>query len=335
MDLSEIGEFGLIERIRQIIGAETPPLIKGIGDDAAVIASDPASVILLTSDAMAQGRHFQRQWMSPRQIGFRAAAAALSDIAAMGGAADAILCTLCLPPTWSVEEAEELVGGVQAVAGSFGISLAGGDIVAADGPLLIDVIVVGRAERDNLWLRENAQVGDRILVTGALGDAAAAIALFSSHQSGRRDEFPQLMQSLTAPVPRLEAAAALAPLGKVHAAIDISDGLLQDAGHVAAASDVAMRLWASDVPVSRQLLECAGLLGADPLSWAAAGGEDFELLLTAAPADVPDLQATLRQASVHLTDIGEVAAGSDAHLLDDHGHEIHLVTAGWNHFRGA
>ncbi len=331
MDLSEIGEFGLIKRIRQIIGAETPPLIKGIGDDTAVIASHPGSVILLTTDAMVQGRHFQRQWMSPRQIGFRAAAAALSDIAAMGGTADAVLCTLCLPPTWTVEEAEELIGGVQAVACRFGISLAGGDIVS----LLIDVIVVGRAERDNLWLRENAQIGDRILVTGALGNAAAAIALLSSHQSSRRDEFPQLMQSLTAPVPRLEAAAALAPLGKVHAAIDISDGLLQDACHIAAASGVAMRLWASGLPVSRQLLDCADLLGADPLSWAAAGGEDFELLLTAAPADVPELQAALRQTSVHLTDIGEVAAGSDAHLLDDHGQEIHLVTAGWDHFRGA
>ncbi len=335
MDLSEIGEFGLIQRIRQIIGTETPPLIKGIGDDAAVIASQRGAAILVTTDAMVEGRHFLRRWMPSRQIGFRAAAAALSDIAAMGGAADAILCTLSLPPTGTVEEAEGLVGGIQAVAGRFGVSLAGGDIVAADGPLLIDIVVVGHAQRDNLWLRENARVGDRVLVTGALGNPAAAIALLGSRHSGRRADFPQLMQSLTAPVPRLELAAALAPLGKVHAAIDISDGLLQDAGHIATASGVALQLQASELPVAGQLLDCADLIGADPLSWAAAGGEDFELLLTASAADVTDLQAAARELAVSLSDIGAVTAGSDAHLLADDGQEIPLVTAGWDHFRGA
>ncbi len=333
MDLSEIGEFGLIARIAQIVGEGNAPLIKGIGDDAAVITSEPDVVTLLSTDAMVEGQHFRFDWMSPYQVGHRAAAAALSDIAAMGGQPIALFCTLCLPSTCTVERAEQLIAGLQALAARFGISLAGGDIVATDGPLVVDVVALGKAHPDALWLREGAQAGDRVLVTGTLGNPAAAIELLLSDKSFRSAQFPQLLQSLTAPVPHLKAAAALAPIGKVHGAIDISDGLLQDAGHVATASGVAMQLRAADIPVSEQSLKCAELLGRDPLHWAAAGGEDFQLLLTAPPADVPQLQAALHALSVPLTDIGEVTPGAGVQLLDDNGDDICLVTGGWDHFR--
>ncbi len=334
MDLSELGEFGLIERIRRIAGAGQWPVVKGCGDDTAVIASRPGSVILVSTDAMVEGRHFHREWMSAYQTGARAAGAALSDIAAMGGSATAIFCTLCISAAWTVEDIEELVQGLAAVADDFGLCLAGGDIVSSAGPLVIDVTALGEAHAERLWLREGAQVGDAVLVTGALGNAAGAIAMLEAGRASDLTRFPHLAAKLRAPVPRLEVAAGLSALGHVHAAIDISDGLVQDAGHVAEASGVGVELWASRLPVSRELLDCADLLGADALQWAAAGGEDFELLLTADGGDVAALQEALRQLAVPLTEIGQVTEGSGVRLLDDEGGEIGLPAGGWNHFRG-
>ena len=334
MDLSELGEFGLIQRIRRIAGAGQWPVVKGCGDDTAVIASRPGSVILVSTDAMVEGSHFRREWMSAYQLGTRAAGAALSDIAAMGGTATAIFATLCISAAWTVEDIEELVKGLAAVANDFAICLAGGDIVSSAGPLVIDVTALGEAHAERLWLRGGAQVGDAVLVTGTLGNAAGAVAMLEAGKHSDLSGFPHLAASLRAPVPRLEVAAAFSALGHVHAAIDISDGLVQDAGHVAEASDVGVELWASRLPVSRQLLECAELLGADALQWAAAGGEDFELLLTADPGDVSALREALSQSSVPLTEIGKVTEGCGVRLRDDDGDEVRVAAGGWDHFRG-
>ncbi len=333
MDLSELGEFGLIERIQRIAGADQWPVVKGCGDDTAIIASRPSSVTLVSTDAMVEGRHFHREWMSPYQVGARAAGAALSDIAAMGGTATAIFSTLCIPKSWTVEDAEELVGGLAAVAHDFGICLAGGDIVSSAGPLMIDVTALGEAHPQRLWLRAAAAVGDAVLVTGTLGNAAGAVAMLDAKRASELSGFPHLVAKLKAPVPRLEVASALSALGHVHAGIDISDGLVQDAGHVAEASGVGIELWASQIPVSRQLLDCAKSLGADALQWAAAGGEDFELLLTAACRDVSALQQALSDSPIPLTQIGQVTDGSGVRLLDDEGDEVTVTTGGWDHFR--
>lgn len=333
MDLSEISEFGLIERIAQIAGSASAPLLKGIGDDTAVIATASDRVMLLTSDAMVEGRHFRRDWMTPYQIGTRAAAAALSDIAAMGGTAGAVFCTLCISRDWTVEAAEELFLGINSVAHHFGVSIGGGDTVSTTGPLVLDVVVVGTARHDLLWFRDAARPGDRVLVTGTLGDPAAAIALLSSAEAQWRSRFPKLMMSLTAPTARLCEAAALAPLRLVHAGMDISDGLVQDAGHIAKASRVGITINADSIPVSEELLHCAEVLDTDPLGWAAAGGEDFELLLTAEADSVPRLRDALTPLGVPLTDVGEVTIGSGVRIVDEGGVDVLLERSGWDHFQ--
>jgi thiamine-monophosphate kinase len=175
--------------------------------------------------------------------------------------------------------------------------------------------------------------GDRILVTGPLGGASAAIAMYEASLPTQLQRFRLLLERLTSPIPRFDVASALAPMMVVHAAIDISDGLLQDAGHVAKASGVRMELQAAALPVDKQLLDCATLLDANPLHWAAAGGEDFELLLTTPPEQVPQMQAAVAEIGVSLTDIGEVVEGEGVVLLDEADEQLHVPTHGWDHLR--
>lgn len=340
MNWSHVGEFGLIERIRHIAGSPRPPLITGIGDDAAVLSPTSATLALVSTDAMVEGRHFLRAWMTPAQIGARAAAAALSDIAAMGGIPTALLCSLCIGSGWTVAEIEELVQGASDLGRRFRVSLAGGDVVTAgvrddrcSVPLMIDMVALGQVQSDRVWLRSAAQAGDRVLVTGMLGGAAAAIALHTASSCHRQSRFGSLQMRLTSPIPRLDVSALLGPMSSIHAAIDISDGLLQDAGHVAAASGMRLQLHAATIPVDRQLLDCATLLGDDPLNWAVAGGEDYELLLTAPLEKVPEMQDALREIGVPLTDIGEVVEGEGVALLDGDGAEMKTSKCGWDHFR--
>lgn len=333
MDLSNIGEFGFINRIRRLVTHSHPALTTGIGDDAAVLEPGEGFAVLLSTDAMVEGRHFRRDWMSPRQIGGRAAAAAVSDIAAMGGEALAILCTICIDPAWPVDEAEQLFVGMQALAERSGAGLAGGDVVSAPGPLLIDITAVGRARTRAVWRRSGARVGDRLLLTGCVGDAAAAVDLLNSEDVLSVDCFPGLLTALREPSPRLDVAATLSGDPAVHAAIDTSDGLLSDAGHIAEASGVGIQISAADIPVSRELLECARLLRRDPLQWAAGGGEDFELLLAVDPSAADDIRARMLERGLRLVDIGHTVEGDGVSLLDETGTQMSVERGGWDHFR--
>lgn len=332
MRLSDIGEFGFISRIAGLVTHRSPALTAGIGDDAAVLDPGDGYSILLSTDAMVEGRHFRRRWMHPRRIGGRAAAAALSDIAAMGGEALAILCTICIDPHWLVEDAEELFAGMQALAERFGAGLAGGDIVSAPGPLLVDITAIGRAVASEVWYRGGARPGDRLLITGCMGDAAAAVDLLESEDAISIDCFPRLHRALVEPSPRLDVAAALAGDHAVHAAIDTSDGLMQDAGHIAEASGVGIAVNAADIPVSGELIDCARLLGRDPLTWAAAGGEDYQLLLAVDHTLVDGLCGRALERGLHLIDIGQVLSGVGVSLLDESGNALDVKLGGWDHF---
>ncbi len=332
MDLADVGEFGFIRRINSLVTHQGPAIVTGIGDDAAVLAPPAGCEVLLSTDAMVEGRHFRRDWMSQRQIGARAAAAALSDIAAMGGQAQAILCTLCIDPHIRIEEAEDLFIGMQALAERFGAGLAGGDIVAARGPMILDIVAVGTARTSCTWRRSGAREGDRLLLTGCLGDAAAAVDLLASDDAISIDCFPNLLRALAEPIPRLDVARLLAANSAIHAAIDTSDGLLQDSGHIAEASGVGLQINAADVPVSRELLDCARLLRRDPLGWAVSGGEDFELLLAVEASAVEDIAGLLLEEGIRAAEIGAVVGGEGVALLDQDGDRLSPPARGWDHF---
>ena len=321
MDVSQLGEFGLIERLTRIVGAKgSPDLVVGPGDDAAVwrVGSE---YLIATTDAMVEGIHFQPERARWEDVGWKALAANMSDIAAMGGRPLFALVTLALPPETPTDTMDALYRGLGAAAREYGVIIAGGDVVRAP-QVSVTVALMGRAaQRDGeplLLRRSAARPGDLIAVTGTLGDSAAGLRLL---QTGTTADDP-IVQRHTRPVPRVEAGRAAVEAG-VRCGIDVSDGLLQDVGHVCEMSNAGAVLRAADLPLSDGL---RAAFPDDALELACTGGEDYELLLigaAAAVSHVPDV-----------TVMGEIVEGSPrATLLDSDGNEIKFVQTGWDAFR--
>lgn len=324
MRLDELGEFGFIARLREFFRQEDARIVVGPGDDCAVLQIGE-SFLALTTDMMLEGRHFRRDWLNAREIGARAFAAALSDIAAMGAAPAFALTSLAIPCDWTAEEALELLQGLAQEAECYGVSLVGGDTNAAPAAgAVLDIILLGLCGA-HIWRRSGAQIGDAVYVTGSLGGAAAAIA---AKNAGLRD-LPS-WECYARPTPRIDAAALLNPLGLIHCAIDISDGLVQDAQHICECSHVGIVLHAAHIPLHPAVPQIAAQLGTDPLLWALTGGEDYELLLTASPEDYEALKAVL---DIPLTKIGNVVPGGDVTVLDAQGQALTWPAPGWDHFR--
>ncbi len=333
MRLDELGEFGLIARLAEAVGAGRGPVVVGIGDDAAVLEAPSAGYLLVTTDACLEGQHFLRQWLTARQIGWRAAAAALSDIAAMGGEALAVFVSAGLPPTEEAAFAEQLLSAVHDAATEHGAALAGGDTCASPDRIYLDVVAVGQTAQP--WLRSTAQPDDILLVTGTLGQSAAALHLLEAGSIQDADDLPPaLRERFVRPIPQFAVARCLQQLSQPPCAIDISDGLVQDAAHIAEASAVALTIEASQVPVAESCHEVATEAGADALRWALTGGEEYELLLAVPRGLVEQARALVEPEGIQLTEIGFVTTGEGVTVLDADGKQIKLDHGGWDHFAG-
>jgi thiamine-monophosphate kinase len=324
-----VGEFELLERIRQRLPQAGPQVRLGSGDDAAITV--PGGATATSVDALIDGVHFRREWSNPRQIGAKALAAALSDLAAMGAQPGEAYVVLGIPADLDEDSCLELLDGISKVATASGTTLAGGDVVRAPA-LTLAITVVGHAESvGELVTRSGAHPGDLLVVTGELGGAAAGLALlerrgkaqssFQSHND-TNDDHAQLLARHLEPQPRLEAGRALAKAGAT-AMIDLSDGLGGDAGHIARASGVRLRIDAAALPLAPGVAEIAVAVGRKPAELAACGGEDYELLaalpserLAAATAGVAE------PGGVRLTQIGEIVAGAGVEIRLPDGQQL-------------
>ena len=320
------GEFDLIRRFYPRGAAAGPraDVRVGAGDDCAVVAGDG---IALSVDLSVEGVHFRRDWLRPREIGYRAAAGALSDLAAVAARPVGILVSLALPARDAGATAVALMEGARACAASVGAALLGGDTSRTDGPAVIDVTVVGECPRP--VLRSGALPGDEVWVTGELGGAAAFVA---RKTRGERPD-PGARRRFAAPVPRVREARWLAERELPAAMIDLSDGLAGDATHIAAASGVALLVAPEVVPVDPAARRAARGDRAQALRLALAGGEDYELCFTARKGSVQGYAVEFeRTFGVRLTCVGRVGGGDGVWLVDAEGRRRPVGMRGYRHF---
>jgi thiamine-monophosphate kinase len=317
MRLRDVGEFGLIERVERAArrggAARGPGVVVGLGDDAALLRTRAREDVAVSTDALVEGVHFRFRDEAPASIGRRAMAAALSDLAAMGARPLGVVVALAAPPALELARADGLVRGLLAAARRHGAPLVGGNVTRADRTSLV-LTAVGAVARGRALRRDRARPGDRILVTGTLGEAALDVT--RAARGGVRRHHA---------VPRLAAGRALASLRGIGACIDLSDGLVADLGHVLEASGVGAELDPDRVPTRPALARACARLGLDPLALALAGGEDYELLFTVRPAG-PSAAALRRRLGLRVSEIGRITARLGLRGVPA------LGRPGWRHF---
>ncbi len=327
VNVRDLGEFGLIERLRQALGEPGDErLVAGIGDDAAVWRSD-AGFAVATTDTMVAGVHFLPGEVAWRDVGWKALAVNVSDVAAMGAAPSFALVTLCVPPETPVGDVDELYAGLRECADTYGVTVAGGDVVASPAFTITVALSGDVATRGEgtpaLLRRDGARAGDAIAVTGSLGGSAGGLRVLTDGVA-RTDAAERLIARHMRPYPRVDAGRAAVSAGAA-CAIDISDGLVQDLGHVCEASGLSAELWLPKVPLDDALL---ATFPDDAVTLAATGGEDYELILVA-PEDV------LKRAEVMLGTplpiVGVMREGTGVRVLDAAGREVRLAKRGWDH----
>lgn len=338
MKLSEIGEFGLIKRLAEDCVNEPSTVVKGIGDDAAVLQPGKGD-LLVSSDMLVEGVHFLPGKITFSQLGYKSVAVSLSDIAAMGGTPRHVLVSLAVPEYMTVEDVEELYRGMKAVLSRYSVNLVGGDTVSSP-VLTIDVTVLGEARPSGAVTRGGARPGDAVMVTGYPGSSAAGLELLLNPGDWADRLLPgdreMLLGAHLLPEPALLQAAALMETGCVTAMIDISDGIAGEINHICDKSGVGAEIAAGKIPISGPAMRAAELAGKNPLDWALYGGEDYQLLFTVPSGEIERIAAVFREQSLGpVAAIGRITGeGAGRKIILSPGVSSELKPASYNHFQG-
>ena len=315
-----ITEFEIIEKYFQRHKGQSPRVVVGIGDDAAVVKIPKNKLVVTSMDTLVEGVHFPVDTL-PQDVGHKVLAVNLSDLAAMGAQPDMALLALTLK---KVDEVwlNAFTEGFFSLADRYGIALIGGDITA--GTLSISVVVNGLVSNDEAICRNGAKVRDLIYVTGTLGDAGLALSLLN--QRKKIDSF--LLNRLNRPVPRVEAGLALRTIA--NAAIDISDGLIVDLEKITTASEVGAKIHADRLPLSKSLKEECEIKTA--WQYALASGDDYELCFTVPPEKSDRLKAAFKLLDCGWQCIGEIVTGTSVAVMDSQNNPLKIEKKGYEHF---
>jgi thiamine-monophosphate kinase len=337
---SRLREFDLIRTLRQRYGAAPSSIVRGIGDDAAVIGSGHNRRQLVTTDLLAEGVHFTRRTASFADIGFRAATANLSDIAAMGGTPQYLLVSLAMPRQATARQVRQLYDGIMGACRPHRVRLIGGDMSASQSGWFVNIMLIGASASGRVLLRSGARPGDDLYVTGTLGDSRAGLQLLQRSKGargagslgigGRRF----LTQRHLRPTARIREGRWLSQVPWATSAIDISDGLSGDLRHLCTESRVGALIDLSALPISSACRQYASAIKRDPATLALAGGEDYELLFTVPERQRVRFARASARHRVRVTRIGTVTAAKNGlQMVLRNGRQRPLPLASYEHFR--
>ncbi|PKM82820.1 MAG: thiamine-phosphate kinase [Firmicutes bacterium HGW-Firmicutes-13] len=356
MLISEIGEVNLIKRLAREAYLNPKEVLVGIGDDAAVTRLPGGKVLLITKDILVEGVHFIKDCITPRQLGQKALAVNISDIAAMGGTPKHVLTAVGLTPDTEVETVEELYRGIKDLCRLHCIHLVGGDTVRSPESMIISITLLGEVEEEYLTLRSGAGVGDLIGVTGYLGASGAGLDLLLESRGRHINQIPhggtgldlllesrgplsdhwqeEVIKAHLEPPVRLEESRALSRAGMVNAMIDLSDGIVKDLEEISRASGVGARIYMDRLPVSSATRKAAQFLQRETVNYALAAGEDYELLFTLKADKYEEFRRTVvEQLNTKITIIGEIVPEEKGlKMIDEKGRERDFPPRGFIHF---
>jgi thiamine-monophosphate kinase len=334
MNISSIGEFGLIHRFSPPFQNNLPDGITGIGDDCAVMPWTEERLLLVTTDMLVEDIHFIRARIPPRDLGCKALAVNLSDIAAMGGTPLHAYLSLGLLKDLQVEWIDEFFLGLRELAEEESVYLLGGDTTKSPGPLIVNIAVMGTVDSGNVKYRSAARVGDTFCVTGHLGDSGGGLRILLEHKP-MDDDASHLLRQHHRPRAHLNEGRWLGAREEVHAMLDVSDGIDSDLRRIMERSRCGATVHLDRLPVSGPLERTASRYGWDSLELAATGGEDYCLLLTVDHARYHKLAEDFEQAFGRpLTEIGSVADSREGLVYRIQNHPVDLGQFGFDHFAG-
>jgi thiamine-monophosphate kinase len=337
-EISKLGEFGLIDHISGKFTPTNASTHTGIGDDAAVITVGD-DCVLLSTDMLVEGIHFDLSYTPIQHLGYKAIAVNVSDIAAMNGKAEQVTVSLALSNRFSIEAIDALYEGIKAACENYKVDLVGGDTTSSVSGLIISVSVIGRAKKDKIAFRNGAKTGDIICVTGDLGGALMGLQVLerekhvfleNPNMQPNLDRYDYIVKRLLKPEARTDIVFELEESGlKPTSMIDISDGLASELFHISKNSNVGVRIFEDKIPIDTTAYETAVEFGLDPITCALNGGEDYELLFTIGQTDFEKIK---KHQDIHF--IGYVHDKKDQNvLITKQGNVVPLKAQGWNHFR--
>jgi thiamine-monophosphate kinase len=340
-EISQLGEFGLIDRISKKFNLQNPTSVKGIGDDAAVIDAGD-DYILVSTDMLAENIHFDLAYTPLQHLGYKAVSVNVSDIAAMNGKAEQIVVSLALSNRFSIEAVDALYEGIRSACEHYKVDLVGGDTTASRSGLMISITVIGRVKKENVVYRNGAKPNDIICVTGDLGAAFLGLQILEREKEVFQadpnmqpalDKYEYLVGRQLKSIARTDIIFELEELGvKPTSMIDVSDGLASELFHIGKNSNVGVRIYEDKIPVDEMTFNTAALeFKIDPITAALNGGEDYELLFTISQQDFEKVK---NHADIHM--IGYVNdKPSENTMITKQGNVVALQAQGWNHLNQA
>ncbi len=337
-EISQLGEFGLIDRIRKNFNLSNITSKLGIGDDAAVIDAG-GDYVLVSTDMLVEGIHFDLSYSPIQHLGYKSVAVNVSDIAAMNGKTEQITVSIAVSNRFSVEAVDALYQGIRAACMNYGVDLVGGDTTSSTAGLVISITAIGRVAKDRVVYRTGAKPNDILCATGDLGAAFLGLQVLEREKQvfledpnmqPDLEKYEYLVGRLLKPEARTDIVAELAQAHVLPTSmIDLSDGLASDIFHLAHSSDVGFRIYDEKVPIDTVAYETAVEFKLDPLTCALNGGEDYELLFTIAQADQEKIK---NHPDIHF--IGYAHERKEENVLvTKQGNVVPLRAQGWDHFR--